>query len=743
MAVRKRLELLFTDIALFIIFLLVTWWLLSLLKHPLPASEAQLVRRLGQHPHPLSVIVHHDHPVCGLNIASLHKRRRASCSPGKNDATESCNEPLRMLPYMLPAWTLRVVDPNCTDCTDVDTVDAALGDQFLTAGYAVFATPAAPLGRVGPMLLAMASVTDDVDVRAELQHWEWLRYVYGAGFPTVDGHAEAGAHRVAPYLAVLGIPSTDQPARAALREAQRQTWLTYQEVARRDNRFTGALLPLYLFAAVEPLIDRNASIDDASVAQDHAATSVARKGGMRILLPTTTEYRAASDALMKIARSGNVSHDVSDMGYAQRRVELRKDWRFAAVDDTPCASIITTRTNGSPSTSALSYLSSALSVPVTPAFTSPAELICLASSALWQEALTHRNVLWIDMMTDRRPTTNKRLGEDGKWGLPVEVGMSQKLILWLEYAYHAFPTVPFIIKGDDDAYVKVPQFLSDVRYVMGGTQVRQPPPPLSRPRRSKVDAQSTVTEFAEQALSNTSSLVEDTECVYWGSVRHHLHTQFCAGMMFMLHRKVVQGLLEPKDTTKRLSVVRLAADEFTGKRESAYRRLMFHHEDILIGLQIYRSLTRVKELCPTGRLWYVKEWYARFHDMHVGRTHNVTWSTVVAHRCHPSDAYFLHYFFRNEYRVVESARRYNTEEEHEAAAVAETNKWLANMRRDPSMRDVNWSILPEVQWVYNVSRRPTFMLSEADGVAVYNNPYEYWRHEATNVQDGYRSLPQW
>ncbi|CBZ40991.1 uncharacterized protein, partial [Leishmania mexicana MHOM/GT/2001/U1103] len=239
------------------------------------------------------------------------------------------------------------------------------------------------------------------------------------------------------------------------------------------------------------------------------------------------------------------------------------------------------------------------------------------------------------------------------------------------------------------------------------------------------------------------SLVEEAECVYWGSLRHHLNTQFNAGMTFMMHRRVAQALLEPKASRRRLDIVRLAAEDFTMKRRLTYRRIMFHHEDILMGLQIYGALPRVKELCPNGRLWYVKEWYARFHDIHVGRTHNVTWSTVVAHRCRPSDSYYLHYYFREEHRIAAAAGKYATEEEHEAAAVEMAAQWVTEIQKDPLMMEFNWSGLPDVQWARNISRRPPFTLALGDGVAVYENRYEYWTHEATNIHDGYRSLPQW
>ncbi|KAG5508388.1 hypothetical protein JIQ42_08126 [Leishmania sp. Namibia] len=752
---RKRLAYLLMDLMLCLTFLVVMWWLLRWLKRPHQASEEQLVRRLGPLAAPWAVLVQHEGAESRLNHTILEEERLARCGGGKSAPMAACKEPLILAPHMLPAWTLHAVDVRCPDCTDIHTAEAAVRGQYLAQRYGVFATSSAPLGRVGPMLLAMASVTDDVDVRAELRRWEWLRHVYGEGFPTVGDGAEAAARPRSPYLAVMGIPSTDQPARVALREAQRKTWLGYQEVARTENHFDAALLQLYLFAAVEPEVpvemmgEAQTSVASPVKGTAHTSTSASLCRSTASLLPSVREYGAASCALA--ADSAAADGFVVDI--ERRRVGLRHAWQYTDVVSSPCDRVVRAyhAVEGA-ETSLLAYLSRVLSLPVTPAFTSPAEYICCASSALWQEALAHRNVVWVDMMADRRPTTNKRIGEDGKWGLAVEVGMSQKLILWLEYAYHAFPTVPFIIKGDDDTYVKVPQFLSDVRYVMSGMQARQPPPP---PRCVVGSVQDNVMEvkFAEaRATGGTvvrlnetraTSVVDEAECVYWGSLRHHLHTQFGAGMTFMLHRRVVQALLEPKTSRRRLDIVRLAVEDFTPKRASAYRRIMFHHEDILTGLQIYRSLARVKELCPNGRLWYVKEWYARFHDMHVGRTHNVTWSTVVAHRCRPSDAYYLHYYFHEEHRIAAAASRYATEEEHEAAAVKMAMQWVAESRQDPLLMALNWSGLPDVQWVHNTSRRPPFKLAEGDGVAVYENRYEYWTHEVTNIHDGYRSLPQW
>nr|CAJ2465789.1 unnamed protein product [Leishmania braziliensis] len=658
---------------------------------------------------PWSVLVQHEDALQRLNFT--HQQR---CRVG----SMLC-DPLVIGAAFLPSWTLHVVEEGCADCTDQQTYASAVEGVVLQARHAVFATSAAPLGRVGPMLLAMASVTDDVDVRAELPQWEWLRHVHGSGFPAVGGAAGGSAPPRAPYLAVMGIPSTDQRPRAALREAQRKTWLAYQEVARRDNHFTGALLALYVFAAAEPDPILDPSADSAESL--HSGTSAASPGRarLRVLLPTTAEYKAATQALLARAMQADGVDAVAGEGFAQRRMELRRGWSIAAVDSSPCAEVASSWTAGGAKTSALSYLSGALSLPVTPAFTSPAEYICHASSALWQEALTHRNVLWIDMMTDRRPTTNKKLGETDDWGLPVEVGMSQKLILWLAYAYHAFRDVPFIIKGDDDSYMKVPQFLSDLRYVMGGMHARPPPPPAD--------------------AANRSTYAPDmgrAECMYWGSLRLFGQLTYNSGLLFMLDRLLAGVVLEPRPNGEPNVAVLLAATDFDPSLSRAYHTLEYHHEDVLLGLLIRNTLRRARDICPNNRVWFIKEGLARFHDMHRDDYHDVTWSTVVAHRCTPANNYYLHHFFQREHYATLASS--GGKRRAERAAVAQAAAWVAEHRRAMGSEVVGWDAMPAVQWVRNVKRTPAYDMAEADGVPVYRIEYKYWVHRPKGGSDEYR-----
>ncbi|CCD16618.1 unnamed protein product [Trypanosoma congolense IL3000] len=55
------------------------------------------------------------------------------------------------------------------------------------------------------------------------------------------------------------------------------------------------------------------------------------------------------------------------------------------------------------------------------------------------------------------------MGEGGSWGLEPEVVMSRKTYLWFQFALHMFPNAPYLVKGDDDMFMRVPQYLADLR----------------------------------------------------------------------------------------------------------------------------------------------------------------------------------------------------------------------------------------------------------------------------------------
>ncbi|TPP46332.1 hypothetical protein CGC21_5155 [Leishmania donovani] len=710
----------------------------------------------------------------------------------------------------VPSWTLHVVEDGCTEClqgqgyaeavkgmaVELDqTSPRTAGDDNVSRAApsqvqgAVFATSNAPLGRIGPMLLAMASVTDDVEVAAELRKWRWLAPVRASEAGKDSPRAPRGSSKCAsstPYLAVLGIPSTDQPARVALREAQRQTWFKYHEVARTETGFDGALLPLYIFGAVEwPALTRQPTgAPVAPSSRDDGERSV-RGGGKAagkpahldaayvsidsqrlsanpsLLLPHIHDLAAAVElrtATLAAAAGATITADqdaplleMPTVTQRRRRMTLRPSWRNERSTDSPCDAIVDqtvrmTVASATPPSLPLLQVAQRLSLPVAPLVTAPARLVCYASSALWQEALERRDSLWIDMLTDRRPATGKTVGGEGKWGLRVEVGMSQKLILWLMYAYCTFPEVPFIMKGDDDTYIKVPQYLSDIRYLWRGRKTRVPPP-------HDVDTEHGTVENAQLTKSTE-------ECVYWGSMRRwNGEVYFSAGMLLLLHRRLVQTVVEVR-TEFNNDVLYLAAADYSAAYAHSYYASMMDHEDVMLGKLLMERRFRADRLCPFRRHWYVWEDLQRFHDLHRGRVRNVTWASVALHRCRPADAYYLHYFFAQEYRYSGSRGAAERSAEGgqegdailcnaraERAARQAAQSWVADRLRSvlqaggnvaegaarkldaaaltAAEEEAGWSSLPDVLWAVQRDRSvhtPPY-LSDRDGVAIDDVEY--------------------
>ncbi|KPA74856.1 unspecified product [Leptomonas pyrrhocoris] len=640
-------------------------------------------------------------------------------------------EPVRWT-LQLPSWTLHVVDPACVECTDRGSYAEALpatSPALELANGAVFASPAAPLGRIGPMLLAMASVTNAVNIAAETPKWAWMQF------------ANSGAPRLArpvraPYLAVMGVPSTDNANRASLREAQRQTWMSYSEVARASNGFRGALLVLHLLAHVEP-VGQSKSATASTVAL-LAPVNASHLLPSRAEWVTLSSVRLATEKAMAAAtEQGGAT--VPRVRYTMPRMALRADWPSVHGYDSPCSHAYRATVGGAPGeeTDPLPYLTEALSLPVVPAFVSPAQFVCYASASLWQEALEHRNVIWIDMMTDRRPTTDKKLGQNKNWGLPVEVGMSQKLILWLEYAYHAFPDVSYIMKGDDDAYLKVPQYLNDVRFLHS----EKGKPILSR-------------EEVRLMPRDTIPLANESMCTYWGSTRSYHEVLFNAGMCFMLHRKLAQAVLEPSmaaaskpatpedagDGRGNNLQVRLALKEFDPSLSNVYRRTRYQVEDIMAGTMIKHHRARAEELCWNNTVYYVRESLARFHDLRVGRARSVRWTSVVVHRCSATDFHFIHYYFTHAHRMPVLVNATNAEEE----AAAQRSAWAWVAQQKLKMPQYNtWDDTPSVQWVPREGAQKTaaHVIVPGDAVAVYMHGYAPYSNAKYEVRNGYISTP--
>ncbi|KAG5512448.1 hypothetical protein GH5_08413 [Leishmania sp. Ghana 2012 LV757] len=694
----------------------------------------------------------------------------------------------------LPSWTLRVVPASCEDCLDIGTYaiavqravdgleglqredkerlvaelqapqqqnrsndggggdDAALAvgthdgeaalpttaaqEELLRAKggpYAVFANMGAPLGRIGPMLFAMRSVTDGVDVAAELPRWRWLQHTRIS--------SDAVAAKPPPYVAVMGIPSADTVFHAQLRGAQRRTWFRYNAVARRENNFEGRLLPLYIFTAPE----HEATPDPTWVGQDEDTGPAAAAEFYR---PTLQEFADASNFYRALALSASSGGTVpGSFSYRQRRMSLRPEWRTSDLTSSPCSQVVssTVQSDANSPRPSLAVLADYLRIPVVPAFTAAARFVCEASGGLWLEALEHSNALWIDTLTDRKPAMVKKEGVSDSWGMSREVGASQKTVLWLEYAYHAFPTVPFIAKADDCTYVKVPQMVSDFAYALRG---RWRPDVAADSAEGIGRAPGTVDALSgsgavllTDAPFTTRSQLQlprsvESECVYWGL----LGTQpedvpYFAGMHYVMTRKVARIVLEPPQeaygTSRLRDVALLSMFDFNPIFAGIYTDIAMTAEDRLIGRVLHDRRPRVAQLCPNQRITYMVEVAPRFHELHREAGGVVTWASVVVHRCTPADMHFLHnHYFLEEHRVSGGATSAEAEATEEAAQ-ERAAQWIrahVNASLGPG-----WNDLKPVLWVSHGARpenaKARILLME-DGVAVYNVTFTAWDHAA-------------
>ncbi|CAM71910.2 LOW QUALITY PROTEIN: phosphoglycan beta 1,3 galactosyltransferase 7 [Leishmania infantum JPCM5] len=650
--------------------------------------------RLSEFPSPFSVLVQHKSA-----WEQLTTTQRGLAAAGAGSL-------VRLDRDQLPSWTLRVIDEDCTMCFDNVTYASAVaanagrstdrtGNQRLK-GLSVFATTSAPLGLMGPMLFAMASVTDDVDIATELPRWQWVTRSYAQQRRFVHASQSRGTGERPRHLIVMGIPSTDQPKRYPLRDAQRATWLTYREVARTENNFTGALLQLYVFAAAER------DSEDTT----HSTVDVAQ------LAPTVSEYAAATAQHLTVD-DGDVN---SAPTYVQRRVVLRDGWRDIprsddAVWKSPCAGVrtsVVTRASLVDGTSPLAALSAQLSLPVTPAFTAAAQYVCHVSAALWQEALHHRNSLWLDFLTDRKPTTKKKMGDAISWGIPTEVGMTQKVVIWLNYAYTAFPDVPYIMKGDDDTYLKVPQYLSDLRHVRGGWAK---PRNLRRP-------------FHTKGLSHRrwASTTQRNACIECGGTNSNV--VYGHGPGYALDRRLIQAVLNTFDVFNDLLLMLLMLP-YTFMYNSHYASLLMQHEDLFVGRQLQSLSVRVKEMCAKRPLRYVSDKEPRSLQVLRPAPSNQTWtwSSVLMHYAMPAIPYFIHYYFKHEFEVAEAAKGALKQgidaSAIDANATQKMKEWVAS-QVPTTLADLKR--VQNVSWVRGDPRR-AYVVAEGDGVAVYDIAY--------------------
>ncbi|KEG15190.1 putative UDP-Gal or UDP-GlcNAc-dependent glycosyltransferase [Trypanosoma grayi] len=200
---------------------------------------------------------------------------------------------------------------------------------------------------------------------------------------------------------------------------------------------------------------------------------------------------------------------------------------------------------------------------------------------------------WHDVVTlamnEGSPTTTKRVGGRGFWGNEAEIGMSRKTFMWFDLAYRMFPNVSYIAKGDDDMFIRVPQYLADLR---------------SLPRHG----------------------------LYWGffvrSTVQRGETKFrfryAAGTCMTLARDVVHQFVSYKP------LQRLVHLPYSREREAEFFSLNMNHEDMMVGRVL--AETRYPNLVVALEGW------CRFHNVHVGiPIRPVTQYSVVVHHLWESE----------------------------------------------------------------------------------------------------------
>ncbi|ORC80252.1 UDP-Gal or UDP-GlcNAc-dependent glycosyltransferase [Trypanosoma theileri] len=193
---------------------------------------------------------------------------------------------------------------------------------------------------------------------------------------------------------------------------------------------------------------------------------------------------------------------------------------------------------------------------------------------------------WHDLLTlpihEGIPNSTRAVGGDGFWGLEAEFGMSRKTFMWFHHAVQLFPNASYLAKGDDDMFLRVPQYLADLRTL---------------PRRG----------------------------LYWGLFKRSRKgiVRYVTGFCATLARDAVEQVVSCEP-------VRSFMYRPSFNRINDFVYFYMHHEDVMVG----RVLTQIKY----QHLLYAREKPCHFHDVHVGhRVNPVTSQSVVIHHLWESE----------------------------------------------------------------------------------------------------------
>ncbi|KAH9600874.1 hypothetical protein LSM04_000488 [Trypanosoma melophagium] len=222
------------------------------------------------------------------------------------------------------------------------------------------------------------------------------------------------------------------------------------------------------------------------------------------------------------------------------------------------------------------------------------------SAALLKEVEAYHDIITLPM-NEGRATTNKRIGTHGYWGMEAEIGMSRKTFFWFQTALKLFPNASFFSKGDDDIFLRVPQYLYQLQML---------------PRRG----------------------------MYWGAIyaakRRNLggtmKYRFALGPCYTLSRDAVLQVVSYEP------VQRLVHVPYSVDRVAEYIENYLNSEDMMVGFILRKTNFH-------NRLIYFMERRCSFHDVHEGvRVEPVKRSSMMIHHLWENEyAKFMRLFGNN------------------------------------------------------------------------------------------------
>ena len=209
------------------------------------------------------------------------------------------------------------------------------------------------------------------------------------------------------------------------------------------------------------------------------------------------------------------------------------------------------------------------------------------SSRLLKEAEQYRDVIILNIREGNASGT-KVSGKGGHWGLPAEVGMTRKGFVWLRFATtHFAGRAHYIMKGDDDVFLRVPLYVRDLRRIHAT---------VPRAYYGLV-----MKWFAQKGVPST-------------------RFYFVGGMAILLAFDVASDIANDPLTGRLLG-------SFDPAQEPVYKQNNFDHEDVAVGRVLYRTRTNVSLIRD-----------CRMHDVHAGQNKgSIRSNSMIVHHLRQSE----------------------------------------------------------------------------------------------------------